>query len=399
MKMKSDATSSDHTPAIHATTPPQVALILETNIEYGRRILIGIAEYGRTHGHWRFIRGGAGGSVPARTSTTMEGDGIIAHISTEAAARWVSSFGLPVVNVSARLMNPTLPTIISDDDHIGQMAAEHFIERGFQNFAYYGIDGYGFSIRRGDSYQKHVQAHPNTTFSRFDVIYDPNWSQANEARMLREWLESLPKPLAMFCCNDPKGLQICNLCQTIGLLVPEEIAVLGVDNDSLVCEFCDPPLSSVDLNLHQIGFRAGQLLDKLLAGETFDPPAPVAPIGVVARQSTDILSIQDREVASAIKFIRANAHQPIQVDDVLKEVPINRRALERRFKKTIGRSPATELRRQRIEIAKRLLSNTDHSMAEIAGRAGFQYPQHMAVAFRQITGQTPSEFREMFQKR
>jgi LacI family transcriptional regulator len=381
------------------THPPQVSLILETNIEYGRRILIGIAEYGRTHGHWRFIRGGAGGNLPARSAPTIEGNGAIAHISTEAAARWATSHGVPVVNISARLMNPPLPTIVSDDFHIGRLAAEHFIERGFQHFAYYGIDGYGFSIRRGDSFQQHVAQHPNATFARFDTVFDPSWTREREHQMVKEWLASLPKPLAVFCCNDPKGLEVCEICHGAGFLIPEEVAVLGVDNDTIVCEFCDPPLSSVDLNLHQIGFRAAQLLDKLMQGDTYEPPAPVAPIGVVARQSTDILSIEDREVASAIKYIRANAHRQIQVEDVLKEVPINRRALERRFKRTIGRSPAAELRRQRIEIAKQLLANTDHSMAEIAGRAGFQYPQHMAVAFRQLTGQTPSAYREQFQKK
>lgn len=381
------------------THPPQVSLILETSIEYGRRILIGIAEYGRTHGHWRFMRGGAGGSLPARSADGIEGDGVIAHISTEAAARRVTSFGIPVVNISARLMNPPLPTIVSDDFHIGRLAAEHFIERGFQHFAYYGIDGYGFSIRRGDSFQQHVANHPGSTFSRFDVVYDPSWSKEAEHQQLKDWIASLPKPLAVFCCNDPKGLDVCELSQAGGFLIPEEVAVLGVDNDTIVCEFSDPPLSSVDLNLHQIGFRAAQLLDKLMQGEPYVAPAPVAPIGVVSRQSTDILSIEDREVASAIKYIRGNAHRQIQVEDVLKEVPINRRALERRFKKSLGRSPATELRRQRIEIAKQLLANTDHSMADIAGRAGFQYPQHMAVAFRQITGLTPSAYREQFQKK
>lgn len=377
----------------------RIAVFLDTSLEYYKGIFSGIIEYGRTHGHWRFMKGSSSGSLPAREAKGLEGNGAIAHISTEAAARWAMNFGIPVVNVSARLMNPPLPTVVSDDFHIGRLAAEHFIERGFQNFAYFGIDGYGFSIRRGDSFEQHVRNHPNSTFSRLDVVYDPNWSREHEQQILREWLISLPKPLAVFCCNDPKGLDVCEICHSVGLLVPEEVAVLGVDNDTIVCEFCDPPLSSVDLNLHQIGFRAAQWLDHLMQNRDYPAPPPVAPIGVVARQSTDIFSIADREVASAIKFIRNNAHRSIQVEDVLKEVPINRRALERRFKRAIGRSPAAELRRQRIEIAKQLLAGTDHSMADIARRAGFQYPQHMAVAFRQITGQAPSEYREQFQKK
>ncbi|GIW77755.1 MAG: XylR family transcriptional regulator [Phycisphaerae bacterium] len=381
------------------TSTRQVTLILETSIEYGRRILIGVAEYGRTHGHWRFMKGRSSGILPAREAVGLEGDGAIAHISTEAAARWAMSFGIPIINVSARLMNPPLPTIVSDDFLIGRLAAEHFIERGFQHFAYFGIDGYGFSIRRGDSFEQHVRQHPNSTFSRLDVVYDPDWSRDKEHQMLQEWLMSLPKPLAIFCCNDPKGLQVCEICRSIGLLVPEQVAVLGVDNDTIFCEFCDPPLSSIDLNLHQIGFRAAQWLDHLMQGSDYPTPPPVAPIGVVTRQSTDVFSIEDRDVASAIKYIRANAHRSIQVEDVLREVPINRRALERRFKRAIGRSPAAELRRQRIEIAKQLLAGTDHSMADIARRAGFQYPQHMAVAFRQLTGLTPSEYRDQFQKK
>ncbi len=385
---------------MHDMRTPQVSLLLETTIEYGRRILVGIAEYGRTHGHWRFVRVVRNLTQPSgKMAETISGTGAIAHISTDAAARWASGFGVPVVNISARLLHPSLPTIVSDDNHIGKIAAEHFIERGFQHFAFFGINGYGFSIRRGDSFEETVKQHPNTTFSRYDIVYDQKWSHESEDKLLADWLKSLPKPLALFCCNDPKGLDVCKMCQHLGIMVPEEVAVLGVDNDTIVCEFCDPPLSSVDLNLHQIGYRAAQMLDKLMKGEPYVPPAPVAPIGVVARQSTDILSIEDLEVATAIKFIRAQAHRDIQVEDILNEVSINRRALERRFKKSIGRSPASELRRQRIEIAKQLLSGTDHSMAEIAGRAGFMYPQHMAVAFRQLTGLTPTEYREQFQKR
>lgn len=378
----------------------QILLILDTTGIYGRALLLGLGASARTHGHWRFLAGPGAGDLPMPKVQSLQGDGIIVQMNSRSTLAEILASGIPAINVSARFSEPGLPSVVTNSQSIGKLAANHFIERGFQNFAYLGFTGWSFSEQRRDAFRDALRVHnPSGIFHELAVEGTEGLAMLASREKVREWLQRLPKPIAILAANDHLAIMISATCQLLNIHVPEGVAILGIDNDPILCEFADPPLSSIDVNISQVGFRAATLLNQRMAGESVPAMTMIEPLGVVTRQSSDVLSIEDTLIASAIRFIRANAHRNIQVEDILSELKMNRRALERRFRRAIGRSPAAELRRHRIEIAKRLLSTTDQSMADVASASGFLYPQHMAVAFRQIAGVTPSDYRQQFQKK
>ena len=195
-------------------------------------------------------------------------------------------------------------------------------------------------------------------------------------------------------CDDNRGREVLEACRAAGLRVPEEMAVVGVDNDELLCELADPPLSSVALNAEAGGYRAAALLDRMMRGRSRKPTRlTVEPLHVVTRRSTDIVALDDAVVASALHFIHDHAGRPIGIDDVVERVLISRRALEIRFKKVTGRTLLAELRRVRLERARRLLQETDLSLSRVAGAAGYSSESYLTQVFRQELGQTPARYR------
>lgn len=218
---------------------------------------------------------------------------------------------------------------------------------------------------------------------------------ALDEKVLR-WVRGLPRPVGVFAANDAWGVQLIEVCRQANLRVPDDVALVGVDNDDLLCEMARPSLSSVAVPAEQVGFEAAALLDKLLAGET--PAAGSAlfpPVRVVARQSSDLLALDDAEVAAAVRLIR-RAGKPIQVADILREVAISRRALERRFAAVLGRGLGEEIRRVRVERARELLAGTELPMAAVAARAGYSGVTRLCVAFRKGTGYAPADYRRRF---
>jgi LacI family transcriptional regulator len=220
-----------------------------------------------------------------------------------------------------------------------------------------------------------------------------NWLA--QQRRLGAWLIKLPKPLAVFTWNSERGRQVIDACAAIGLRVPDDVAVLAADDDEVTCELSDPPLSAIDHGPRRIGHAAAELLDRLMRGAA--PPAePVlfAPAGVVPRQSTDVLAVEDRDVAAALRFIQRHATEPIGVDDVVRATRLSRRMLELRFARRLGRSPAAEIRRLRVERAQRLLAGTPLTVTEIAEASGFQHAEVMNRIFRREMNTTPTLYRK-----
>jgi LacI family transcriptional regulator len=209
------------------------------------------------------------------------------------------------------------------------------------------------------------------------------------------WLQTLPRPVGLMACNDTRGQQVLNACREVGIAVPDAVAVVGVDNDELVCELCDPPLSSVVPNTRQIGYEAAALLDRLLRGEK--PPRQlvwIPPLGIVTRRSTDILAIEDRDIAAAVRFIRDNACNGITVAEVVRRLPLSHATLERQFHRYIGRTPKAEIIRVQLERVKQLLAETNLSLKEIASQTGFTHTEYLSALFKSKTGQTPGQCRK-----
>ena len=208
------------------------------------------------------------------------------------------------------------------------------------------------------------------------------------------WLAKLPRPIGIMACYDIKAQQLLDVCRELEIAVPEEIAVIGVDNDRLLCDLASPPLSSVAPNTQRTGYEAAELLDRMMAGETIASEAHlIAPLGVETRQSTDVLAIDDADVARAVRFIRQNFRSGINVADVLREVPLSRRILESRFRRTLGRTMHQEITRLRMAHVKRLLADTDLPLTEVAQSSGFEHVEYLSVAFKRETGSTPRDFR------
>lgn len=373
---------------------PKVALIIETSNAYARGLLRGVHSWVRENKPWSIYLAEQGrGEEPPAWLKTWQGDGIIARIENPAIANVISSLGIPTVDMSAARLLRQLSCFEIDEAGIGLMAAEHLAERGFKHFAYCGDARFVWSKLRGDAYAKALTAMGHKVH---EYEAPPGNSQAGDDEMLsiRDWLLSLPRPVAVFCCYDIRGRLVLDTCRSFSIPVPDRVAVLGVDNDELLCALAFPPLSSVIPNAQRTGYEAAALLARMMSGEKTDAEHHlIAPIGVVTRQSTDVLAVDDAHVAQAVQFIREYACQGICVDDVAKDSGISRRALEAKFKKLLSRSPHEEIMRVQIIRVKELLADTDLPLLEVARRAGFRYVEYLSAVFKQKAGIPPGKYR------
>ena len=379
----------------------KVALLLETSRVYGRDLLRGIVRYARLHGPWA-LEVSPGHFEQQLPKMRREGvRGIIARISSPELARAIRAAGVPAIALEASFeefttVNPELGLceIRSQSETIARMAADHLLERGFRQFAYCGIPRCLWSEVRERSFAQyvaeagfpcHVYPHPRSERR------EP-WEE--QRPLLAGWLSRLPKPIGLMACNDDHGRKLLIACRDAAVQVPDEVAVVGADNDELVCELGDPPLSSVALNLEAAGYTAAELLGGMMAGRmTGRHEVPVVPLWVVARRSTDVVAQEDRVLAELLRFIRDRAARPIGVPDVVEQTDLSRRSLERRFQRGIGRSIHAEITRCRLERAKRLLLETDQGVEAVAHAAGFSELKPMVRAFRASEGLSPVEFR------
>ncbi len=373
---------------------PSVLLFVETSREFGRGLLHGIARYSRLHGPWRVYRwpGALDSSLPEWKYLQIDG----AIVRDVKVVERLAQSGIPVIFAQHNKESyAPFPSIITDSAAIGCMAAEHFLDRGFQNFAYCGLDEFAWSRGRAQHFQQRLEK------AGFGVnLYRPPRSQKrravrNEQTHIADWLRQLPKPVAVMCCNDDRALLVVEACKRADCSVPDDVAVLGVDDDVLVCDLADPPISSVALNTDGAGYEAARLLDSLMKGSAMTGQViPVQPTHIVTRMSTDMLAVADRDVATALGFVRRNANRLIQVDDVVEATTASRRVLEKRFKAILHRSVHQEIRRVRVNNMIRLLVGTDMSIADIAALCGFDGVEHIARHFRKETGLSLREYRK-----
>lgn len=374
--------------------PPKVALLIETSNGYARGVLRGIEKYVRAHGPWSIYLAEHGrGDRPPSWLANWKGDGIIARIENRTIARALAPLQVPIVDVSAARLLPRVPWVETDDQAIADLAAQHFLERGFRTFAYCGDRRFNWSGWREERFMATLRAQGYACYS-FELGQRATNGDA-EVDAIAAWLAPLPKPLAVFACYDARGQQVLDACRRAGLAVPEEVAVLGVDNDEVLCELSPPPLSSVIPNTRRTGWEAARLLAQMMAGAKLGGDAHLMPpLGIATRQSTDVTAVEDRHVAMAARFIRENACAGIGVADVVAAVPLARRLLEKRFRAMLGLTLREELTRVQIQRVKDLLAGTDLSLAEIAGSTGFKHVEYMTFAFKRECGLTPSAYRQ-----
>ena len=299
-----------------------------------------------------------------------------------------------VINDTHRELIPNTSSIMTDSEAIGLAAADYFIGLGFKNFAFSGFHGLPWSQKRYVSFKNTIRGRGGGGI--FEYWHDaPGLRQgATIAWKISEWLKGLPRPVCVFACNDDSAVYILQACKIAGLAVPEEVAVLGVDNDELVCNLSFPPLSSMELDFENAGFLAARHLDELMQKKAEPKVMLVRPLGIVSRRSTDILLLDDEFVARALVFIRANFQKPVRTADVVDVACISRRELEKRFKKTLKRTIKSELDRLRIEWIKKKLLYSNEPVYRIAESLTFTDPEHFARFFKKATGMTPAAFRK-----
>lgn len=374
-----------------------VAVLIETETSWGRRVIRGIASYADKHAFWHLLIDPRDHEQRSSLPDGWRGHGVIARIASRLQADQIQDKKLPAVDVDD--VYDTLPgvgRVITDEAARAELAVEHLLARGFTQFAYFAPPSHRYSNYRGEAFHQAVSARG------FEChIYRPGYragrkmTWVEQQRRVNRWLMSLPRPIAILAVDAHHARQLAEVCHFSSIRVPDEFAILAGDSDDLLCEVSTPPLSAVSLACERIGYEAAAMLHRMMEGEVAPQhPVLVAPHGVISRQSTDFLAIDDPMIVRALRFIQKHTQHGIGVDDVLREVPLSRRSLEIQFRAYLGRTPAEEIRRVQLERARELLTDRELSITEVALSSGFSNATRFGIAFRKKFGTTPRNFRK-----
>ncbi len=373
----------------------KVILLVETSREFGRELLYGIARYSKLHGPWSFYREPRGlrSSVPRLEQWGAHG--IIMRNSGIRGA--LLSLKIPAILAIHDSTRPAfLPAIVTDPTSIANLAGQHLLSRGLRHVAYCGFPHIIWSNERLQEFEKFMAGAGLKPHVYTAVSSSGGRTWYSERSQMREWVRRLPKPIGIMACNDDRGQHVLEVCKELDIRVPDAVAVIGVDNDTMVCELADPPLTSIALNAEPAGYAAAQLLDCLMRGEPMrGQEIVVQATHVVPRQSTDLLAVDDQNVAEAIRFIRQNARSKLRVNDVVAHSHLSRRGLEYHFRNTIHRTIQEEIRRTRVELIATLLAGSDMPVAEVADRFSFTDVEHISRYFRREKNMGLREYRRL----
>ncbi len=373
--------------------PPNIFVAVDYGLAYGRAVARGVLDYARVEREWVI-------SLPHPGNLMSELDrmqpaGAVVQAMTSDVSQALRDRGVPAVNVADGEANHAIPCVFSDHQAVGAAAAEHLLACGLRHFAFCGPAGHWYSQQRRVGFEKALRA---AGIDALAGVLEPGM-HALYPTDVRPWVAGLPRPVGILVANDHWAGLVIQAAVRQKLRVPEDIAVIGVDNDELLCDGAEVPLSSVAVDGLRIGYEAARTLNRLLDGE-HDVPAVrlIPPLHVVPRQSTDLLAIDEPVVVEAVRFIRAHLSEPLSVETILDHMTVSRRQLEKRFQQVLGRSPAAEIRRLRVERARQLIQSSDHTLSTVADMCGFNDVSMLGKAFRRETGVTPSQYRRRYGK-
>lgn len=361
----------------------------------------GILRYANEHDrNWSYVTAPESLALSILNLRTWDGDGVIAALNTVDEAELAGRMPMPVVNISSSLAESPVPRINVDNRCIGELAADFLMERGFRSFAYYGLQRVAYSQLR---YQGYSDRLATKGFQVTTLLAAPTfglegleWQQQH--RDLAQWLAELSAPVALFAVSDYRARQAIDVCRHLGIRVPGEIAVLGVDNEDFICRHIEPQLSSVARDNELEGFRAAAVLDRLMRGKPVRDIELVPPVEVVKRESTDVIAVSDERVRVAIEFINERIAEPVDVSQVARHADVSRRWLEYAFREAVGESPYQYIRGRRLEMVRELLEDVPQmKIAEIARRTGFTSAKQLTMAFHHWRGMSPRAYRRSLQ--
>lgn len=377
---------------------PEIAVVLDLSIESARGIMAGIIRFIRQNCPWNInLITKTGSQTESSSFKHWNGDGIIAHVPSHSTLEQILQKKCPAILLSEETYSSQLSKkqyfIQCDNQAIGKLAAEFFLQRHFQHLAYVSYsESMTWCTQRGDAFVTTLK-NAGETCHRFDVpTTGGDWFVQRE--ILGDWLHQLPKPLAIFAANDFRGRHILEICLKKGIPVPYEVAVLGVNNDPMICQIGHPSLSSVAVDWEAAGMMAAESLQKRILGEDVPEIQKYSPKEIVQRNSTEKLLVSDKIVVQILEFIRINKGQNIRVTDVLRQIPLSQRAVENRFKKAVGHSIMEEIKQIRMQFICQLLRETELSVNEIAWRCGFENANHLGWIFKKEFGRTMGEYRK-----
>jgi len=377
-----------------------VALLIESSRSYGRNLLRGVARFSRTQGGWSLLHEEMtiDADLPGWL-TESEVDGVIARLDDHIIEP-LRQLRVPIVDVRCRRAYAGIPQVETDEQAVSRLVFEHLWQRGFRRFAFCGFRGAHYSESRLRCFRELVAAEgcPLSVYETDGVpeaaLTSIERSGVLDVKPLSKWLTGLQPPTGLFVCNDIRGQQALNACRRLGIAVPDDLGVIGVDDDDAICPLSDPPLSSVRPDADRIGYRAAETLAELMGGERAKSYIEyVPPTGIAQRLSTRVIAVEDREVAKACQFIRENACEGIDVGDVARRTALSRRQLERRFRIALQRTPREEITSVQVARVKQLLAETDMSLEQLAPLAGYDYKESLSAIFKRETGETPGQFR------
>ena len=375
----------------------QVILLLESSRGSGRALLRGFADYARHHGAWAFEWEPGGLNEIWPRLNKLDAQAIILRDGKN--INKVLALGIPTVVVGHHEEEyPGVAHVLTDSTEAARLAADHLLGCGFKNFAFCGPSQFRWSEARRLSFQEHL-ARTGHTVHYFDARSEGSkTSWGTQHRAMSRWLAGLPKPVGIMACNDDYAQHLVAACKGAGIHIPDEVGLIGVDNDELVCELASPPISSVAINFERAGFESARLLDRWMRQGKIPAPARInAPAThVVPRLSTDILAVEDPQLLKALRFIRDHARENIRVVEVAKAGGLSRRALENRFRWVLGRSILQEIRRIRVDLIARMLVETELPVSHIAEALGYENLQHIARYFRKEKNMSLVAYRKKF---
>ncbi len=379
----------------------KILLLTDFSSGYSRNLLKGIVRYSKEVGNWSFQRMplyyrmlyGENGVV--EWAKKWQADAIIAQL-TDVNIELLNDLNIPIIVQNYRDRNKAVSNLTGDYFNTGVMAAKFFLNRGYRNFAFYGFKGAIWSRERADGYSHEIEKQGyKLAILENDNKDKEEWSYNHT--VLGNWLQSLPKPVALFACDDHFALQISETCNVYNINVPDDIAILGVDNDDLLCNISDPPLSSIVLDVENGGYNAGKLLHQLITKEITEPfNIVVNPLIIERRKSTEKYAVSDKNIRTILNYIEKNYANHLSVEELVKQVPLSRRVLEKKFKEETGESLYQYIQNYRIDQFTRLLITTDYSLFEAALQSGFENYKNVSRVFRKYKSLSPAEYRKRY---
>lgn len=378
----------------------KILLLIDYSSEFSRKLLRGLVQYSQENGPWIFYR------LPSYYKMLHGKRGVIDWVKARKPdaiiAQWdhegsnlLRDLNIPIILQNYKKRSDYFSNLTGDYVGTGRMAARYFIEKKFKNFAFYGNKGVVWSRERAEGYMQEIQkVGGNYFYFESDRLNENEWG--NNHIKLDGWLTSLPKPVALFACDDRFALEVSEICKINNINIPDEISLMGVDNDELICNLSDPPISSIVLEVEKGGYEAGRLIHQQIRENKSIPfNIVIDPVKIEERKSTDKYNIDNKYILAVVRHIEENFHTDLSIEALTQLVPLSRRNLELKFKKELGTTIYQFLLRYRVEHFAKLLVNTDRSLFDIALECGFNDSKNISRVFKRIKGLPPTEYRKL----